>query len=182
MAQVQQESLPITSRSLGQVGEQRATQRALDYWETLRGSRVTPLFSDFRYDEGLSWNANLFLLKEDSLVGNSVFILCGGEAARWFGGQPIRKTLLDVLPGQIRDQATLDCGRAIGTKGPAGSEGWYRPRGRPKVLYRYIFLPLKASLTDSGYIIGAYSGRQDGLSRPVARRSVTQEAGACGAM
>ena len=182
VAQVQQESLPIASQPLDHSEEQRATQRALRYWESLRGSRLTPLFSDFRYDEDLSWNANLFLLKEDNLVGNSVFILCGGEAARWFGGQPIRKTLSEVLPGQIREQATQDCRRAIVSKGPAGHEGWYRPRGRPKVLYRYIFLPLEASITESGYIIGAYGCRQDGARRIVARCAPSQEAGACGAL
>ena len=79
-------------RSLDQGQEQRATQRALSYWESLRGGRRSPLFRDFRYDEELSWNTNLFLLKEDSLTANSVFILCGERAAQSFGGQPIRKT------------------------------------------------------------------------------------------
>lgn len=182
VAQVQQESLPIASQPSCHEGEQRSTQRALRYWEALRGNRLTPRFSDFRYDDRLTWNANLFLLKEDSLVGNSVFILCGEQAAQWFGGQPLRKTLFEVLPGQIRDQATRDCERAIETKGPAGSEGWYRPRGRPKVLYRYIFLPLEASHTDSGYIIGAYSCKQTAVRRSAPRRSAAQATGACGAM
>lgn len=182
MTQVRQEALPIPSQPSSHEGEQRATQQALRYWDGLRGHRAMPRFSDFRYDDGLSWNSSLFLLKEDDLVGNSVFILCGERAAAWLGGQPIRKTLFEVLPGQIRDQATRDCRCAVENKGPAGSEGWYRPRGRPKVLYRYVFLPLEASLTESGYILGAYSGRQDAVSRPAARRSAAQATGACGAL
>ena len=97
-------------------------------------------------------------------------------------GAKEREILEDVLPGQIREQATQDCGRAIAAKGPAGHEGWYRPRGRPRVLYRYIFLPLEAALTDSGYIIGAYGSRQDGANRSAARCAAGEEAGACGAM
>ncbi|MGF1609224.1 MAG: hypothetical protein ACFCUQ_07500 [Kiloniellales bacterium] len=157
MAQVEQQAFPLELHPLDGEREQRATQRALRQWQRLRGNRRTPLFGEFRYSEEPPWDATQFLLKQDILVGYSVFILCGAKAAAAFGGLPVRKTLIEVAPEALREQMTADCETAIASAAPAGSEGWYRGPEQARVQYRYIFLPLEAALSRFGYIFGAYS-------------------------
>lgn len=169
MAQVEQQVSPLKLHPLDGKREQRATQRALRYWERLRGSRRTPLFGDFRYVEDPPWDGTQFLLKQDSLIGNSVFILCGDQAAAAFGGRPVRKTLVEAAPDALRDQMTADCEKAVSGAGPAGSEGWYVGPENSKVQYRYIFLPLEASFSRFGYIFGAYSSSQTKACRLTGR-------------
>jgi len=182
VAQVEQQAFPLELHPRDGKREQRATQHALRHWQRLRGNRKAPLFGDFRYTEEPPWDATQFLLKQDSLVGNSVFILCGDKAAAAFGGKPVRKTLVEVVPDVLREQMTVDCERAIAASGPAGSEGWFRATDQSRVQYRYIFLPLEVSFSRFGYIFGAYSccqqwarresSRPTGKKRTVELRSV----------
>lgn len=170
MAQAQMNVLPLTIAPLGGEQEQRATQRALTYWNKLRGARPSPQFADFRYVEDSPWNADLFILKQDSFTEHSVFILCGERVSLLFGGRPIRRTLAEVVPRPLQRQMTEDCDRAIDSCGPAGSEGWYAEPSGEKVFYRYVFLPLEASVSRLGYVFGAYSSTTGAVAECAARR------------
>lgn len=170
MAQAQTKILPLTLMPLSGEQEQRATQQALCYWNKLRGDRCAPQFGDFRYVEDSPWNADRFILKQDSYTAHSVFILCGERVAASFGGRPIRKTLMEVVPPPLRRRMTDDCEHAAEALVPAGSEGWFvRPSGR-KVFCRYIFLPLEASFSRFGYIFGAYRSTEQAVSDYAARQ------------
>ena len=158
MALAQMHSLPLPLRRLRPGREQRATQRALAYWESIKEDGTLPKFGDFRFAHREVNDTTRFLLKQDHVASNSVFILCGDSVASSFGGSPVRKTLAETSPSEVRNQINSDCEAAVANAAPAGSEGWYVSRaGGDRVFYRYIFLPLEASYSRLGYVFGAYS-------------------------
>ena len=158
MALAQMHSLPLPLQRLRPGREQRATQRALAYWESIKEDGSLPKFGDFRFAHKEVNDSTRFLLKQDHVASNSVFILCGDAVASSFGGNPVRKTLVESAPHEVRNQISSDCESAVAKGAPAGREGWYVSRGdSERIFYRYIFRPLEASYSRLGYVFGAYS-------------------------
>ena len=149
---------PLPLQKLRPGHEKRATQRALAYWESIRDEGALPKFGDFRFAHREVNDTARFLLKQDHVVENSVFILCGDTVASSFGGSPVRKTLSESAPDEMRDRLSADCAAAVAGAAPAGSEGWYLSgQSDRRIYYRYIFLPMDASCSRLGYVFGAYS-------------------------
>lgn len=165
MALAQLHSLPLPLQKLRPGREQRATQRALAYWESIKDDDALPKFGDFRFAHREVNESTRFLLKQDHMASNSVFILCGDSVASSFGGSPVRKTLAETAPKEMRSQLSSDCEAAVSSAAPAGSEGWFVSRDDGgRVFYRYVFLPLEASYSRLGYVFGAYSSAPESSS------------------
>ncbi|MDP6343033.1 MAG: hypothetical protein QF578_20865 [Alphaproteobacteria bacterium] len=140
--------------------ERRATVQANRFWQEARAKHNVPALGSLKVGSPTGSWRNRFLLRCDRRLPQSVFIVCGRNVQQDFGVDRLGSTLEDTLPPTLRDGVIRSCQRSIDGSCPIEMEGSYGVSDAARVVYRSIFMPVRAMANDSGYIFGAYSCKQ----------------------
>lgn len=146
--------------------KRRTNDRALAYWQELRGDRVFPrpqdvtLESDVKF-EGIErlW-PNLFIIYFGAQPEKAVFTLASAALDSVCDAPTFDRPVADCLPATLRD-SVMSFIRAMARvhKPLAVSSHFVTDRGID-VLYRSIFLPLSSDEKSTESLFGAFSCRQ----------------------
>jgi len=143
----------------GEARERRATSNAERYWDMVRGGNPVPKLSDIDMEQSSAlWN-NRFLIRRDREITQSVFIVCGLEARRAIGLPALGRCLGEVLPRSIAEEVYQACDMANRDSRPEHLQGVFTGHDGRQMLFRSVFMPLRALSNDLGYVFGAFSAR-----------------------
>lgn len=142
-----------------QLSERRATGVAERYWHNVRGSNLVPSLSDVDLEPAsMGWDSR-FLIRRDREIADSVFIVCGLGARQALGMPALGRCMGEVLPPAISEEVYGACAMASRDLRPEHLQGEYAGRDGRRMLFRAVFMPLRALSNDLGYIFGAFSAR-----------------------
>lgn len=144
--------------------ERRTGWRVQDHWSRVKaeGDDVPSLA-----DLDLGRNAELedvsFLLREDEMVEQSVFVLCGDAVRMAFPANPLALTLGEAIPREIIGKIKQTIQRARTEGRPVACEGDYRRRDGCEMRFRSVFMParsMRSTPDGAGYIFGTFGQRK----------------------
>lgn len=141
------------------MSERRASGIAERYWQTIRGANLVPGLSDVEMEAGATgWN-DRFLIRRDRDITASVFIVCGLSARKALGMPALGRSMAEVLPPAISEEVYQACEMAGRDLRPEHLQGEFAAIDGRRVLFRSVYMPLRALSNDLGYIFGAFSAR-----------------------
>lgn len=142
-----------------QLSERRATGATERYWNNVRGDNLVPSLSDVDMEPAsASWD-NRFLIRRDREIPHSVFIVCGLGARQALGMPALGHCMNEVLPPSIAEEIYQACAMASRDLRPEHLQGEFAGTDGRRMLFRSVFMPLRALSNDLGYIFGAFSAR-----------------------
>ena len=136
--------------------ERRATLLALSHWNAAQaGDGVPEISRIMSRDRDLTRHE--FLIKLDATSDQGVFIRCGEGVGFERDGKVVGSAILDSVPGPLGNLISDACVAARSTMRPVDREGEAASAGDTDFHYRAIFMPVRSSSGDPGYIFGAFS-------------------------
>lgn len=140
--------------------ERRATGIAERYWRAVGGEAGVPSLNDIDMEQTSSIWSDRFLIRRDHDIAQSVFIVCGLRARRAIGLPALGRCLGEVLPSSIAEEIYQACDMATRDARPEHLQGVFTSQDGRRLLFRGVFMPLRALSNDLGYIFGAFSARR----------------------
>jgi hypothetical protein len=140
----------------------RATGKAIQYWDALRGERRYPRRDEVARDALPELEPHLFLVGRDDADRSCV--LDGGAVLRDLcGADPIGHPVREALPAELCRRAGELIETAFQIGRPLADSGSFEDPAGGEVLYRAVFMPLSEDQRRVDGILGAISFKRRAL-------------------